>query len=149
MSARVRPTLRKSLDRWYRIALPTYWIALFCLTHMPAPELPDLPQSDKIAHFAAYGLLAFLFWRFGEARKRPRTGAFLWYAALILCAYGALDEYLQSFVNRCADVVDWLCDVAGVALALGVLEWRRRKGMSLAPEKPGKSQGLDSAPPRI
>ena len=46
--------------------LTVYWIALFIATHIPMPQLPDLPEhSDKAMHFVAYAGLGFLFllWR--------------------------------------------------------------------------------------
>ncbi len=112
---------------WYRRALPSYWIALFCLTHFPELRLGvQLPRSDKLAHILAFGLLAFLFWRFGETFARGRSGRFVWIAAGVLGGYAGLDEWLQQFVGRSADWTDFGCNLAGIALVLGPLEWRRR-----------------------
>jgi VanZ family protein len=113
--------------RWYRRALPAYWVFLFCATHFPRLELPGrVPQSDKLLHFVAYGLLAFLYWRFAEARHRPLSGRFVWSALAVLVLYAALDEWLQGFIGRSAALTDWLADVLGAVLVLAVLEWRRR-----------------------
>ncbi len=88
----------------------------------------------KGAHMAEYGVLALLLWR---ARRRPQPGdprpwdgrearsTLLWVA---LC--GAADEFHQSFVvSRGSAVGDVLFDLAGGALALGILfawgRWRR------------------------
>ena len=46
----------------------------------------------------------------------------------VYAAYGAVDEWLQSHVGRTMSVGDWLADVAGVAIATGVLIYRRRPG---------------------
>lgn len=82
---------------WYRRTLPAYWVFLFCLTHFPRLQLDlPLPSSDKIAHLAAFGLLAFLFWRFAETFRRPLPSCFVWIAGTTLMLYGALDEYLQQ-----------------------------------------------------
>jgi VanZ family protein len=113
--------------RWYRRALPAYWVFLFCVTHFPKLELPGrVPQSDKLLHVAAFGLLAFLYWRFAEARHRPLSGRFVWIALAVLVLYAALDEWLQGFAGRSADLTDWLANVLGVVLVLAALEWRRR-----------------------
>ncbi len=146
MSASARFLSSTTWNRLFRIALPAYWAALFIVTHTPVPDLPGVPQSDKLAHLAAYGLLAYLFWRFAEALRRPVSVWFVWKAAAVLCVYGALDEYLQSFVNRTADVVDWLCDAGGVAITLGILEWQRRRRIRLAAA--GNARGLDSVEPK-
>jgi VanZ family protein len=108
--------------------LPAYGIFLFCLTHFPNLEV-DVPirAPDKLAHVGAFGLLAFLFWRFAQTLWYPLSNRFVLAAAGCLAAYAALDEYLQGFVGRSTDLVDWLCDVGGIAVVLGLLEWRRRR----------------------
>lgn len=117
-----------SWDHWYQRALPAYWIFLFCSTHFPKLKLDlHVRAPDKIAHCVGYGLLAFLFWRFAETFRRPLSKRFVWLALLWISAYGALDEWLQPFVNRSGDVLDWVYDVIGAAAVLGALEWRRRR----------------------
>jgi VanZ family protein len=112
---------------WIRIALPVYWIALFAATHYPRVPMPDeIPDSDKAIHFAAFGVLALLYWRFLAARGRPLTAASVWIAALVLVAYATLDEYTQQFVGRYTDLADWIANLAGVLGVLAVLEIRRR-----------------------
>jgi VanZ family protein len=112
---------------WYRRVLPAYWIFLFFLTHLPNLELGvRIPRSDKLAHLAAFGLLAFLFWRFCEAGSGTLNRRFVWSAAAGLFAYAALDEWLQQFVGRGTDLADFLADVVGIGCVLAVLEWRRR-----------------------
>jgi VanZ family protein len=115
-------------DDWYRRTLPAYWIFLFCVTHLPKLEL-DLGVSagDKIAHFVAYGLLAFLLWRFAEGLARPLSGRFAVWAAVGIALYGALDEWTQPAFGRSASVFDWVNDVVGSVFVLGLLEWRRRR----------------------
>jgi VanZ family protein len=112
---------------WIRIALPVYWLALLAATHYPRVRIPgEIPSSDKMVHFAAFGILAFLFWRFMAARPRPLTAGSVWRAAAALTAYAALDEYTQQFVGRDTDLVDWFANMAGIACVLAVLEIRRR-----------------------
>lgn len=113
---------------WYQRALPAYWIFLFCLTHFPRLEVDlGVRPSDKAAHVVAFALLAFLFWRFAEATYRQLSGRFVWYAAAWLGAYASLDEWLQQFVGRETDLIDWLCNLTGIAIVLAALEYRRRR----------------------
>ena len=113
--------------RWYRRALPAYWIFLFACTHFPNLRL-DVPieSPDKYAHLGAFGLLAFLWWRFAETIKRLLSARFVWISAFWLGAYAAFDEYLQQFVGRTTDLEDWLCNMVGILAVLAALEWRRR-----------------------
>jgi VanZ family protein len=130
----------KSWKWWYRRALPVYWILLFCATHYPKlPSVVSVPQSDKVAHFVAFGLLAFLLWKYVESRGRRTTGFFVWMAFVVLTAYAALDEYLQRFVNRSVSLADWIANVAGIVAVLLVLELRRRWRASHPDENPDRS----------
>jgi VanZ family protein len=116
--------------KWFRIALPVYWLALIVATHYPQVRLPDeIPQSDKIVHATAFGVLALLFWMFLKSR-RPLNAASVWIAALVLIPYAALDEYLQQFVGRDTDLMDWIADLIGIGCVLLVLELRRRSRAS-------------------
>jgi hypothetical protein len=72
-------------------------------------------QSDKVAHFFVYGLLATLLVRLARG---PRAW---WLALLATSLYGASDEWHQYFVpGRSCDVMDWLADTSGGALAIAV-----------------------------
>lgn len=114
-----------SWEQWYRRALPAYWIYLFCATHLPRPELLVV-KSDKRAHVIAFGLLAFLFWKFAESYTRPLPRRFVWTALVAVGCYAALDEYLQQFVRRTTCWEDLLANWLGVALVLAGLEAYRR-----------------------
>lgn len=114
-------------EHFYRRILPAYWVFLFLCTHFPRADLPGPRDSDKGVHFAAFGLLAFLYWRCAESIRRPLPGAFVWSAAAALTGYAALDEGLQQYFGRESDWIDWSCDVGGIVGVLGVLEWRRRR----------------------
>lgn len=108
-----------------RIALPVYSAALFTITHLPRLRIPGrIPQSDKLAHFLAYALLALLLWKFVATFRRAMSARVAWLLLLGIGAYGALDEWLQSFVGRDMDVRDWLADMAGAAAMLALLAWR-------------------------
>ena len=73
--------------------------------------------QHRVAHLVAYGLLGLLArWAFdGSAR------ATLW-AILVTSAFGAVDEWHQSFTpGRRAAVDDWALDTLSAALAIYVV----------------------------
>jgi VanZ family protein len=123
-------------DRFYRRTLPAYWLFLACATHFPKARIDlGIESSDKLAHFLAYGVLSFLFWQFAETFTRPLSGRFVWVAFGVLAAYAALDELTQPLFNRGCEWLDWICDVAAVAIVLAALEIRRRLRRPLAKNK--------------
>jgi len=119
-----------------RVVFVAYWITLFGLTHLPKlPAYPGPRYKDKIAHTAAYAVLAGLAvvaWRIG--RGSAARSAAVWFA--VLSSYAAVDELLQPLVGRSCTVGDWLADTVGVALAVAV--WligtgARRSATDLSP----------------
>lgn len=118
--------VRSRWDQAALIALPVYWIALFIATHYPTVRIPDqVPGTDKLVHFTAFGILAFLRWRFERAR-RPISARFVWTAGLVLLVYAAFDEYLQQFVGRFTDPLDFVANATGIVVVLTALELHRR-----------------------
>lgn len=107
--------------------------AIFYASSMTA--VPDLPggMSDYTAHGIGYALLGALAIRaFGAARWTGMTAGAGVRAVLLSAAYGASDEYHQSFVpNRTPDIHDWFADVTGavigVLLVLAVAQLVRRR----------------------
>jgi hypothetical protein len=113
-------------------ALSVAWAwAIFWASSQPNP-FPFLPggllSSDKLLHAAAYAVLAGLA---VGALARTRLGGLLAaaIAVLLAAAYGATDEWHQSFVpGRDADAADVAADaigaVAGAGLGLLILRGR-------------------------
>jgi VanZ family protein len=111
--------------RWIRVALPVYWVAVVAATHYPRVQIPgEIPKSDKLVHFAAFGMLALLFWRLLAARGL--TARSVWLAAAVLIPYATIDEYTQQFVGRHTELADWIANIAGIVTVLAPLEIRRR-----------------------
>jgi VanZ family protein/UDP-2,3-diacylglucosamine pyrophosphatase LpxH len=82
------------------------------------------PPLDKVAHASAFAALAWLLdWGLQGRTGWPvyrRHGAVF----LLLAAFGASDEWHQSFVpGREASALDWLADVVGTLVGLGVASW--------------------------
>jgi len=77
----------------------------------------------KVVHAVTFGLLALLWWR---ALREPFPTVALPVAAAVAIAYGAVDEYHQTFVaGRTGSPVDVAIDALGVAGAT-MLVLRRR-----------------------
>jgi hypothetical protein len=101
-------------------ALVGYWLALAASTHWPASNrLLGLGPYDKPIHLAAYLILAVLLCA-NAALRRPlawRHYVTIW---AMLAAYGALDEITQIPVGRIASVGDWIADMVGALLGVGL-----------------------------
>jgi VanZ family protein len=90
--------------------------------HVASPGITRI--DDKFGHFVVYGLLGTLVCRLGSGR---RSG---FWSLVVVAAYGASDEWHQSFVpGRSMELNDWIADTAGAALAIGLYwgwGWYRR-----------------------
>ena len=101
-----------------RLLLALAWAAAIYLASAQPGGQVGLPHPwDKFAHAAAFGVLAWLL----------RTGGLPLTASLGLTALYALsDELHQLFVpGRQADPLDWLADLAGAMIALGLINEKR------------------------
>ena len=117
-----------------------YWVVLFVFTHLPPARVPRAPGGDKLHHFLAYLVLAFMLgatlWQLLPGRRRVIPLVVFLAAA----GYGIVDELTQIAVGRDAEVADWVADVCGGAAgALALLALRR-----LLPPRP--SDRSDAAP---
>ena len=88
----------------------------------PLQAQPPAPEgSDKLVHLIAFAALAF---------PLARTGRFGLLPVFIgASTFGGAIELIQPSFNRSADVNDWIADVVGVILGigLGLLYSRLRK----------------------
>ncbi len=104
----------------YRLPVLVYMGVIFFVSSGPisSPSIQEIP--DYLLHGAAFALLSILsFWAVHEDLKPGIGRGGYWLPALIAVAYGAIDEWHQSFVpGRDASVHDWLADVAGVILGI-------------------------------
>jgi VanZ family protein len=104
------------------IPLILYWIILFIGTSMPSDNLSSfLEFGDKVKHFTAYLILAFLLGlnlHFQEKWKGVAVN-YLIYTFIICTTYGVLDELHQILVpNRSAEFLDWVADLLGSTTGL-------------------------------
>ena len=111
------------IARWLAVA---FWMGLiFFLSSQSTLPSADSAWLDflfkKSAHFAAYEILALLFWR--ALPPSPRIWILAW---LLPVAYACSDEIHQSFVAlRHPAATDVIIDACGAATAL-VLIWYTR-----------------------
>ena len=111
--------MSRAVSLWLPVAL--YMAAIFW-----ASSLSVLPSAvggfpDWLLHSACYGGLALVSLRaVSGGTWAGVTPAAIATALLICAAYGASDEFHQSFVpGRAVEFRDWRNDVTGGALALG------------------------------
>jgi VanZ family protein len=112
-------SLRLRLLFWTCLAI-AWWTLIFVATHIPIQLPGPVTALDKYQHAAAFLGLAVLLCAAYEAwRPRQEWG----YLGVFLAAgaYGAIDEWTQSFVGRQSDVLDWFADLGGVALGVGLM----------------------------
>lgn len=101
--------------RW---APPIIWVAVILVgTSWPGVSLgPDGLPLDKVAHFTAYAVLAALMLR---ATAAPRSWAAFAVVLFAVAAFGAVDEWHQSFIpRRSMSFADWVADVSGALVGL-------------------------------
>ncbi len=101
-----------------------YWPAIFILTHMPIPRLVfrAVRASDKTLHFIAYFVLVFLLWfAINPDKKVSWRRAAAWWVLLAVIWYGVFDEWLQGYVGRDPDVMDFLANLTGTLTCLVLL----------------------------
>ena len=115
----------------WRVALWTYWIAMFLGTHSPG-KIPNLSGGvfDKIVHLGAFAGLGLLFavnWQLFGGHLTFRH-----YLAIVfvLAVYAAVDETSQIVVHRDCSLADWASDVTGAAIGVttfhvGREQWKR------------------------
>jgi VanZ family protein len=108
--------MRKYLDIPLTLIVTTV-LTVAMLWPLEAP--PPAPEgSDKLVHLAAFAALAF---------PLARTGRFGLLPVFIgASAFGGAIELIQPSFNRSADVNDWVADIVGVILGIGLgLLYRR------------------------
>lgn len=108
----------RAVGLWAPVVL--YMAAIFAVSAMPEPPSPP-GLDDKTQHFAAYAGLGVVTLRATAGGTLAGLGPGPALAAwAIAVAYGASDEYHQSFVpGRTQDVLDLRADAIGAAAAIG------------------------------
>ncbi|HEY6003349.1 MAG TPA: VanZ family protein [Anaeromyxobacter sp.] len=114
-------------------ALAALWASLiFWESSQPNP-FPFLPPEilghDKLLHMGAYAVLAGLAVGALARTRLPALGRAAAVAAVLATAYGAADEWHQSYVpGREADPWDWVADAAGAMAGAAAMTLILRHG---------------------
>jgi len=100
------------------------WAAvLFLQSSIPSAKIPKTPPIfglDKLVHMGLYAMLAWF-----AMRSRVDGWPPVWIIFLFCVAYGALDELHQLAVpGRMASVYDWIADILGASIVIGVMARR-------------------------
>ena len=107
-------------SRLFTTLFVLYTIALVTGTHWPQPDIPSsLSVSDKALHVSAYLLWGLLLLSTGLAGSGLRAVLMV---LLVGGAFAATDEITQQLpgVNRSAESLDFLADLLGLSIALGI-----------------------------
>ncbi|MDX8387661.1 MAG: VanZ family protein [Ghiorsea sp.] len=102
--------------------LTLYCGLIFYLSHQPILPMPmSFEHQDKLVHMTAYAVMGCCAWLYFRHLTLSKMVLFI-FALVFSSAYGASDEFHQSFiVGRDADVWDWVADSLGACLALFIL----------------------------
>lgn len=113
----------RSIPRWLWLA---YWGLLFVIMHVPLSGHGGMGprHADKVVHFSAYFILAWLGGRQRIVTDRTRH-LVVW--GVVYAIYAAADEWLQPYSGRSMELDDWIADVCGVVAASA---WLMRLGRS-------------------
>lgn len=120
-------TLLLKFPRWLLTAVCSAAILYITLAPHPVGQelLPVFPGYDKLIHGIMFGGLAFCAALDALLHKKsaPTPCAWLWVGAACI-VFGGVDEVLQGLLTdaRAASPADWLADIAGTCLVLGVMK---------------------------
>jgi len=110
--------------KWVLAGLIFYWPLIFIATHIPkVPEwVSETQMSDKTLHFLSYlGLISLVWFTISPYEKVNWRRSKVWIILAVMVWYGAVDEWLQGFVGRQPEVMDFYADLGAVTLGLLVM----------------------------
>ncbi|RKZ33935.1 VanZ family protein [bacterium] len=102
----------------YTIISIVYSIAIFILS--ASPRLGggiEFPFFDKILHFIAFMILAFLLIR--AIKENSSTNKYIFYTIIISALYGISLEVVQYYIpGRECNFWDWIADFVGTLVGI-------------------------------
>lgn len=121
----------RTIRHW--LPLLAWMGVIFALSHIPVDTVesvldgplhiaPEIAKSDLVVHPLEFGVLAILAYRLLASYPAIRRRYALLGALLFATAYGALDEFHQSFVpGRSATLGDLGLDILGALIGLAAI----------------------------
>ncbi|HUV40942.1 MAG TPA: VanZ family protein [Sedimentisphaerales bacterium] len=105
------------------VALAVYWSTIFIVTHVPIPSLVyKAGVSDKWLHGVVYMVLVVLIWlAVSPYRKVNWRKTAVWGVLFAGLCYSVLDEVLQGYVGRNADIEDFWANFGGVVAGVMIV----------------------------
>lgn len=105
-----------------KLVLWTLFVSYLCLS--PATQLPEIgwlsiPHFDKVMHFCMFFGCGFLTYSLYVKQGVTRSQYMSILVAILV--YAAVIEVVQQLyiLGRSGDIFDWLCDAAGLFVAVG------------------------------
>lgn len=126
------------IARWAPVLC--YVALILAVSSIPRLRPPGgLPEADKFAHLAEYGILGMLLRR---AVALPGRRGWL-VVVLVAAAIGGIDETYQSMVpGRVRSLTDLMADTAGAGIGAAVqpvlAAWLRGRGQGRGARTPGE-----------
>jgi VanZ family protein len=122
-----------SMPYLFRALMAGWMVLIYVLSSQPSLPTPELfPGEDLLAHAVFYAILGVFLAR-SLAPPRVTTWKRILLLTILVAAYGAFDEYHQSFVpGRDASAWDMLADGLGGFLAALTLFWQDRRMVKIS-----------------
>lgn len=103
----------------HRLLQIAFWLAVAATLFFTLEKVDvGVSASDKTQHALTFGTLTLL-----AAAAYPHKR--LWLEAIALAGFGALIEIVQPYFGRGRELMDWVADITGIALAL-LIVWSAR-----------------------
>lgn len=104
-------------------------------TSLPRVPGPEVDGGDKLAHFAAYGLLGLLLARALQLTGAPTPVRLVLLVLVAGGLYAAVDELHQiALPGRTASLGDWVADLVGLGVgAAARIPWRVLRAAAVQP----------------
>jgi VanZ family protein len=112
------------IKQYYKFVLWVFVIGYLCLA--PADEFKKvhitIPYFDKVVHFGLFFILGIIV---RAKREIQFLNQVFYFQVSFAAIYGGLIELAQSYLttSRKGDWIDWLADLAGLALGIWVIRF--------------------------
>lgn len=122
------------VERRWLVAALAFMVAIIFASSRPylhAPG-PEFELKDNLAHALEYAVLAVLLWRALTPLVWPDRWIAFGLIVAIAAGVGAADEVFQGTIpGRKRDVVDWMSDGTGAAVAAAICARLRGRSVRL------------------